>query len=96
MTEDIMGSFGEKLDPALVTPVVAYLAHDSCESTGRIFACGGGRVAEVFIAETEGYYQPQLTVEDVAANWGAITDRDGYHVPANLGEETAIFVKAFS
>ena len=25
---------------------------------GRIFSCGGGRVAEVFIAETEGYYNP--------------------------------------
>ena len=58
MTEDIMGSVGDKLDPALITPIVAYLAHESCDSTGRIFSCGGGRVAEVFIAETDGYYNP--------------------------------------
>ena len=91
-----MGSLGEKLDPALVTPIVAYLAHESCEATGRVFSCGGGRVAEVFIAETDGYYNPDLTLDDVATNWSTITDRDGYHVPANLGEETGIFFKALS
>ena len=95
MTEDIMGPLGDKLDPALITPIVAFLAHESCDATGRIFACGGGRVAEVFIAEAEGYYQPDLTVEDVAEHWATITDREGYHVPTNLGDEIRIFVKAF-
>ena len=50
----------------------------------------------MFIAETDGYYNPQLTVDDVAANWATITDREGYHVPTNLGEETKIFFQALS
>ncbi len=95
MTEDIMGALGEKLDPALVSPLVTYLAHESCEPTGRLFSVGGGRVAEVFIAEAQGYYQPELTPEDVAENWATITDRTDYAVPANLGEETALFLPFF-
>ena len=96
MTEDILGSLGDKLDPALVTPIVAYLAHESCEATGRIFSVGGGRVAEVFLGETNGYFHADLSPEDVADNWSTITDRSGYHVPANLGEETALFLPFLS
>ncbi len=92
MTEDIMGALGDKLDPALVSPLVTYLAHESCEPSGRVFSVGGGRVAEVFIAETKGWASPTLTPEDVRDNWSAITDREGYAVPANLGEETALFL----
>ena len=90
-----MGALGDKLDPALVSPLVTYLAHESCEATGRVFSVGGGRVAEVFLGETNGYYSPTLTADDVAANWHTVTDRTGYAVPANLGEETALFLPFF-
>jgi NAD(P)-dependent dehydrogenase (short-subunit alcohol dehydrogenase family) len=96
MTEDIMGNLGEKLDAALVSPIVTVLAHESCDATGRIFSVGGGRVAEVFIAEAPGFYKADLTAEDVADNWAAVTEREGYAVPRNLGEETGLFVKAFA
>jgi NAD(P)-dependent dehydrogenase (short-subunit alcohol dehydrogenase family) len=95
MTEDIMGNLGEKLSPGLVAPIVTYLAHESCDATGRLFSVGGGRVAEVIIAEVPGFYKEDLTAEDVAENWAAITEREGYSVPRNLGEETALFVQAF-
>jgi len=95
MTETILGAFGDKLAPGLVSPIVGYLAHESCEATGRVFSVGGGRVAEVFIAETPGFYKEDLSLEDVADNFGAITARDGYAVPANLGEETGLFMNAF-
>lgn len=95
MTEDIMGPLGDKLDPALVSPLVTYLAHEDCEPTGRVFSTGGGRVAEVFLGETQGYYSPTLSPENVRDEFGTITDRDGYGVPANLGEETAMFLPFF-
>jgi NAD(P)-dependent dehydrogenase (short-subunit alcohol dehydrogenase family) len=91
MTADLLGPAGEKLAPELVSPVVAYLAHESCEASGRVFSVGGGRVAEVFIAEARGYHDPELTPEAVADNWAAITDRDGYVVPGNSSEETALY-----
>lgn len=92
MTEDIMGALGDKLDPGLVSPLVTYLAHDDCEPSGRVFSVGGGRVAEVFIAETQGWASPTLSPEDVRDQWGTITEREGYAVPANLAEETGLFL----
>jgi NAD(P)-dependent dehydrogenase (short-subunit alcohol dehydrogenase family) len=96
MTEDLLGPTGDKLAPELVSPVVAYLAHESCEATGRVFSVGGGRVAEVFIAEARGYHTDELTPEAVADNWATITDRDGYVVPANSSEETALYASALA
>ena len=55
-----MGGLGDKLDPGLVSPLVAYLAHEECPVTGEMFSVGGGRVAQVFIAETQGYYNADL------------------------------------
>ena len=74
---------------------MTYLAHESCDATGRLFSVGGGRVAEVFIAEAPGFYKEDLTAEDVADNWAAVTAQEGYTVPRNLGEETALYVQAF-
>jgi NAD(P)-dependent dehydrogenase (short-subunit alcohol dehydrogenase family) len=96
MTEDLMGALGDKLDPGLVSPLVTYLAHEDCEPSGRVFSVGGGRIAEVFIGETKGWASPTLTVEDVRDQWGTITSRDGYQVPANLAEETAMFMPFLS
>ena len=52
----------------------------------RPLACevfvSGGRVAEVFIAETKGYFDAGLTPESLAENWDAVTEQEGYAVPA--------------
>ena len=96
MTENLMGgAFGDKLAPGLVSPLVAYLAHEDCPVTGQLFSVGGGRVAHVFIGETQGYFKEDLGVEDVRDNWATITEREGYAVPANLPEETALFLPFF-
>ena len=94
MTENLMGALGEKLDPALVTPIVAWLAHEDCDVSGEIYSVGGGRVARVFLGETVGYVNPSLTVEDIRDNWTQIRNTDGYVIPNNLPEETALFFNA--
>ncbi|MEI6495440.1 MAG: SDR family oxidoreductase [Actinomycetota bacterium] len=91
MTENLMGALGDKLDPGLVSPLVAFLAHDDCPVSGQTFSVGGGRVAHVFIGETQGYTNPALSLEDVRDNWATITDQADYAVPNNLAEETALF-----
>jgi len=96
MTENIMGGLADKLDPGHVSPLVAFLAHETCPATGQVFSVGGGRVAQVFIGETKGFYSPNLTPEDVETNWSTITDQTGYAVPANLGEETQLFLPFFA
>jgi hypothetical protein len=95
MTENILGGLKDKLDPGLVSPLVAFLAHVDCPVTGQLFSVGGGRVAQVFLGETNGYYNAALTPEDVQSNWDTITDRSTYAVPSNLGEETALFLPFF-
>lgn len=95
MTENLLGGFGEKLGPEFVSPVVAYLVHEDCPVTGEVFSVGGGRVARVFIGETPGYFNAKLSVEDVRDNFTAIRNEEGYAVPANLGEETAMFLPYF-
>jgi NAD(P)-dependent dehydrogenase (short-subunit alcohol dehydrogenase family) len=96
MTEDLLGPIADGLAPEFVTPIVAYLAHESCSVTGEVYSVGGGRVARVFIGVTPGYTNKELTVEDVAANIDAIRDEKGYEVPGNLNEELALTLKALS
>ncbi len=95
MTEGILGRLGDKLDPALISPLVTYLAHEDCPVTGQTFSVGGGRVAHVFIGETQGFFDADLSAESVRDNWAAITDQTGYAMPNNLGEETAMFLPHF-
>jgi NAD(P)-dependent dehydrogenase (short-subunit alcohol dehydrogenase family) len=77
---------GTPMAPALVAPMVAFLAHEDCPVSGEIYAAGAGRFARIFIAQAEGYVHATLdpTVEDVAAHWAAINDETGYSVPADL------------
>ena len=92
MTEDLLGPLGDKLQPQMVSPLVAFLAHEDCPVSGQVFSVGGGRVAQVFLGETQGYYNAGLSMENVRDNWDTITNREGYSVPANLAEETAMFL----
>ena len=41
MTEDLLGPLNEQLDPALVSPIAAWLAHEDCPVTGEIYSGGG-------------------------------------------------------
>ena len=61
-------------DPRLVAPVAAFLAHESCELSGEILYAGGGAV-DVYRIEMSGrgFSKPDLTIEDVAAEMGALT-----------------------
>lgn len=63
----------EKLPPERVAPVVAFLAHESCPVTGQFISASGGRVARIVFASSQGYFNPNLTVEDVRDNWATIT-----------------------
>ncbi len=56
--------FLQQMNPALVSPVVAWLAHPDCEINGETFVVGGGRVARVIIAEARGEILAGRAVED--------------------------------
>jgi NAD(P)-dependent dehydrogenase (short-subunit alcohol dehydrogenase family) len=87
MTEELLGPLAPKLDPRLVAPVAAWLVHEDCPVTGEIYSVGGGRVARFFIGLTEGYANPELTLEDVRDNFDLVRDEAGYTVPVGVAEE---------
>ncbi len=95
MTEDLLGAMSERLDPKLVAPVVAWLTHEDCPVTGEIYSVGGGRVSRFFIGMTEGYYNPELSLEDVRDHFDQIRDEAGYTVPAGPADEFGALMKRF-
>lgn len=74
MTEDIMPpQLLERLEPANVSPLVAFLASEACSETGRVFSVGGGYIARVAILEGEGVaFDEAPSVEDVAARFSQV------------------------
>jgi NAD(P)-dependent dehydrogenase (short-subunit alcohol dehydrogenase family) len=60
------------MEPEMVAPAVAWLAHEGCSISGEMLVAMGGRVARAFIAESEGVYRPEWSIEDVAQDIDAI------------------------
>jgi NAD(P)-dependent dehydrogenase (short-subunit alcohol dehydrogenase family) len=64
------------LEPDLVAPMVAWLAHDSCPVSGEHFIAGGGRMARAWTTESKGLWQESWTPEDVAGGIDTIRNSD--------------------
>jgi NAD(P)-dependent dehydrogenase (short-subunit alcohol dehydrogenase family) len=85
--DDRVGQYLQKLDPTLVAPVVAFLAHRDCPVSGEIYTVGAGHVARFFIGRTKGFYSPTLSIEDVRDHLEQIRDEAGYTVPSRPADE---------
>jgi len=92
MTEEILGPLVEKVDPALVSPIVAYLASEDCQVTGEVYSVGAGRVSRIFIAEAPGFFKKDLSVEDVRDNWDTIRGEADYLIPTSVNDEFALLL----
>jgi NAD(P)-dependent dehydrogenase (short-subunit alcohol dehydrogenase family) len=85
--DNLVGQYLQRLDPALVAPVAAFLVHRECRVSGEIYTVGAGHVARFFIGRTRGFYRPGLTVEDVRDHLDEIRDEAGYTVPRGPADE---------
>jgi NAD(P)-dependent dehydrogenase (short-subunit alcohol dehydrogenase family) len=95
MTEAIMpAEFEAKFTAEQISPLVAYLVHETCETSGEVFSVGGGRVARVFVAEGPGWRSDALTIEAVRDNWDAIMTEQPYLEPITLGQQAGASMKA--
>jgi len=72
MPEDMLNA----LKPEFVAPVVAYLAHESCEETGGLFELGAGWVAKLRWARAKGGILPpgEISPEGVQKIWPKVID----------------------
>jgi NAD(P)-dependent dehydrogenase (short-subunit alcohol dehydrogenase family) len=89
MTSHVIGKLSGFVGPQLVAPVVAYLAHASCETSGHMYSVGGGRVARVFIGLSHGWGEPgrAFSIEDVRDHLAEIEDLTDYTVPRGAAED---------
>lgn len=74
------------MDPSLVSPMVAWLAHESCEINGEILVAGARRFGRWFLGFTSGWLdasEQTPSIEAVAAHWDEITEEAGYQVPTS-------------
>jgi len=73
----------------VVSPAVAFLAHEDCPVNGECFDVMGGRVRRIYMAQTQGISDPEITIEKIAARWDdvmagtspdifLVTDFDGF------------------
>lgn len=90
MTENLLGSLADLLEPAKVASMVTYLASEANPHTHEIFSAGGGRYARFFIGLTTGWFSGTdnpASAEDIAAHIDDICSPDGYSVPGSATEE---------
>ncbi len=87
MTETIMPpEVVAALKVEYVSPLVAYLCHDSNRDTGGLYEVAAGWIAKLRWQRTQGAFIPTdpngFTIEDVAAHWGDVTDWTDAENPA--------------
>lgn len=76
MAEGLDTSKYPPMDPELVAPAVAWMAHETCSISGEMLISIAGRIARAFAAETQGVYRPSWTMEQVAEQIDAIRAAD--------------------
>jgi NAD(P)-dependent dehydrogenase (short-subunit alcohol dehydrogenase family) len=66
--------------PALVAPMAAVLAHETCPVQGEVLMAGMRRYSRLFLAETDGYVHDGLDVspEVLIEQWDTICDPSGH------------------
>lgn len=74
MADGLDTSFYPPMGPELVAPVVGWLAHESCTVTGEMLVSIAGRVARAYVVESEGVFQPEWTIDQVAERIDEIRD----------------------
>jgi 3-hydroxyacyl-CoA dehydrogenase/3a,7a,12a-trihydroxy-5b-cholest-24-enoyl-CoA hydratase len=75
------------LSPEFVSPLVAYLCHDSCEETGGLFEVGGGFMGKLRWERAEGALfklNGAITPEAVEKKWTAIAGFDKTTHPTDI------------
>ena len=73
-----------------VAPLVAYLAHASCEESGSFFEASAGSFRKLRWERTEGLNlfpeETPVTVDTIASHWGKITDFAQTEHPTSMSD----------
>ena len=97
LTQELLGPLAEALNPECVTPLVTFLASESCDLTHEAFSVGGGRFARIFVGLAPGWVAgkgAKVSAEEVLAHLDEIRNEKGYIVPKSIADEMAAIAKA--
>jgi NAD(P)-dependent dehydrogenase (short-subunit alcohol dehydrogenase family) len=59
----------QTLPPEIVSPAVAFLAHESCPVTGECIESMGGHINRFYLARSPGFTDAAMTIETIAGRW---------------------------
>jgi hypothetical protein len=87
-----VGSAGKegRGQPEDVSPLVAFMVHESFPANGEMFSMTGTNVGRLFIGETRGYTAERITPEAIRDHWDEVCDEDGYWVPSSSADHAAM------
>lgn len=77
-TPEVAEQLEKMLNPAMIAPLIAYLADPECKINGKCFEAGGGRVSEIFLGTCIGYMNPDITLDELSAKWDDVIDRTDF------------------
>jgi NAD(P)-dependent dehydrogenase (short-subunit alcohol dehydrogenase family) len=100
MTERFHGSayadwFLSTMAPEKVAVAAAYLMSEECETYGEIFAVGGGRIARITIAETEGVIGNGESIEEVRDAMSQVLTDTSFFYPKDFAERSVKIAALF-
>ncbi len=85
----------QAFDPAEVAPVVSWLLHPDCPTTGECFSAGAGRVGRVIMGTAPGLEcRSTLTLADVVDGWDRAMSLDGLVVADDSSTDAMLMRRA--
>ncbi len=90
---DFADWFYQTMSPEKVALGVAYLLSADCEVSGETFAIGGGRMARVVLAESQGVTGLVDSIEQVREAMRDIMQDDRFFYPRDLSERSVLINK---
>lgn len=87
--------FFKMMLPEKVSVGAAYLMSEECKIYGEIFSMGGGRIARITIAETEGVVGSGTSIEEVRDAMPRVMADASFFYPKDLSERSARVAQLF-
>ncbi len=85
----------QAFDPSEVAPVVSWLLHPDCPTTGECFSVGAGRVGRVVMGTAPGLECPTaITLADVVEGWNRAMSLDGLVVADDSSTDAMLMRRA--
>lgn len=81
--EDEREDIRRNLAPEFVSAGALYLAHEENTVSGELFSLGGGRASRWVLMETEGFFDPELSVDSFRDNLALVREETGLQ-PASV------------